>query len=324
MSEPYAYINDTLQTYPTLKAKLGIGDRADDKFDQLNAHIRNIVVMPGQLVLVPDNSTRLCTAQEAWLMSQANVVKHALMASGVSGDGFMLRNYDLLQSMLGHSALGAGAATGGWSKHLTEVQQTLEKIEALHKSHLAHGGHGARNDFLAKRAELFKTLEAQLKGMGRYGSGLRTNTSIKKMLKISTRSYQHQGEIKQYAAKVRNVARVAKQLKMGNYVGWALSTASSLLEIEEACSTGTEEQCRNAKFVEGAKLVTSIFLSTAAGGLGAVGGKAVCAAIGIPSAGTGLAICVIVGGSVGGFAGGELGNSGGEYLGNILYEALEK
>ncbi|WP_177323368.1 hypothetical protein [Pseudomonas sp. M47T1] len=48
MSEPYAYINDTLQTYPTLKAKLGIGDRADDKFDQLNAHIRNIVVMPGQ------------------------------------------------------------------------------------------------------------------------------------------------------------------------------------------------------------------------------------------------------------------------------------
>ncbi|EIK97330.1 hypothetical protein PMM47T1_06086 [Pseudomonas sp. M47T1] len=240
-------------------------------------------------------------------MSQANVVKHALMASGVSGDGFMLRNYDLLQSMLGHSALGVGAATGGWSKHLTEVQQTLEKIEALHKSHLAHGGHGARNDFLAKRAELFKTLEAQLKGMGRYGSGLRTNTSIKKMLKISTRSYQHQGEIKQYAAKVRNVARVAKQLKMGNYVGWALSTASSLLEIEEACSTGREEQCRNAKFVEGAKLVTSIFLSTAAGGLGAVGGKAVCAAIGIPSAGTGLAICVIVGGSVGGFAGGELG-----------------
>lgn len=43
MSEPYSFINDRLQTYFSLKASLPLGRRSAEKFDVLNAHIRNSV-----------------------------------------------------------------------------------------------------------------------------------------------------------------------------------------------------------------------------------------------------------------------------------------
>ena len=70
MSKPYAFINDRIQTYFTLKARVGGGA----KFDVLNAHIRNVVVMPGQVVTVSDGSTGILTAEETELMNLARNV----------------------------------------------------------------------------------------------------------------------------------------------------------------------------------------------------------------------------------------------------------
>ena len=68
MSQPYAFINDWQQTSVELKARLRLSQHAEAKFDMLNTHIRNVVVLPGQLVIIGDDSTALCKPEEHLLM----------------------------------------------------------------------------------------------------------------------------------------------------------------------------------------------------------------------------------------------------------------
>ncbi len=91
--------------------------------------------------------------------------------------------------------------------------------------------------------------------MASYGSGLRNEGSIKKLLGISTSSYMHTGEISGYADKVSGVARAANLVKRGAYIGTALDVASTGLSIHKACTMGREDECRKAKYVEGSSLV---------------------------------------------------------------------
>ncbi|SEJ43346.1 hypothetical protein SAMN03159495_3333, partial [Pseudomonas sp. NFR16] len=50
MTKPYVFINEQMQSYATLKNRVG----GNAKFDTLNAHLLNIVVMPGQIVVMGD------------------------------------------------------------------------------------------------------------------------------------------------------------------------------------------------------------------------------------------------------------------------------
>lgn len=52
MGRAYVFINDQMQGDSTIKSRLG----ANNKFNTLNIHIRNRLVMPGELIIVPDNS----------------------------------------------------------------------------------------------------------------------------------------------------------------------------------------------------------------------------------------------------------------------------
>ena len=99
MTQPYAFINDQQQTSVELKAKLRLGKHAEAKFDALNTHIRNVVVLPGQLVIIGDDTTAACTLEESRLMRAAWDIRHSVMAEG--GDAFALHNYDLLQNAAG-------------------------------------------------------------------------------------------------------------------------------------------------------------------------------------------------------------------------------
>src|ERR1700712_597106 len=247
MSKPYVFINDRIQTYFTLKARVGGGA----KFNVLNAHIRNVVVMPGQLVIVSDGSTGTLTAEETELMNLARNVHRQVKGAGSQ----LIENYDLLQNMLSYGSLGIGAATGSWGKHPEGVKQTLEEIERLYKLSLARGTPIARQEFINQRRALFAALDKQLEGIARWGTGLRKKGPLKKMLGLSTKSYLHTGEIQGYAEGVGRIAKVAKLLKLGTPVGIGLSTFSSYLEIREACSLGREEMCTRAKYVQSGKLV---------------------------------------------------------------------
>lgn len=236
---PYAFINERPQPYPLLKLSLSLNQHTQTKFDIINQHIRNVVVLPGQLVIIPDASTASCTTEEAGLMRSAQNIKHALLAHSAT-DQFLIKNYDQLQTIMSHASLGIGSASSAWSKHLGQVEATLKEIDELHKQYLRNATMGARNEFLAKRRALFAQLDIQLSGMARFGTGLKNEGSIKKMLGISSKSYWHHGEIRGYEETVKRVARAAEILKKGTYIGIALDIGATTLEIAEACSTGRE------------------------------------------------------------------------------------
>ena len=313
MSKPYVFINDRLQTYFTLKARVG----GTAKFDVLNAHIRNVVVMPGQLVIVSDGVTGSLTAEETELMNLARNVHRQVRGSGSE----LIKNYDLLQNMLSYGSLGVGAATGSWSKHLNGVQKTLEEIERLYKLSLSRGTPIARQEFINQRRVLFARLDVQLEGVARWGTGLTKKGPLRKMLGLSTKSYLRTGEIQGYAARIGKIAKVAKLLKHGTAVGIGLNVASTALEIREACSTGREEVCRRAHYVEGSKLVGGVVGGLFGGELGAASGPMVCLAVfGAPTVGLAALGCGIFAGGVLAYAGGALGELGGETVGEGLYE----
>ena len=314
MPQPYGFLNHRQQTSMELKASLRLSKPAEAKFDVLNTHIRNVVVLPGQLVIVGDETVAARTSEESRLMCAAWDIRHSVMAHG--GDAFALQNYDLLQKLLGYASLGIGTAGDAWSRHLQAIVKTLDEIEALHKQSLRRGGGAARDGFLARRQVLFAKLEAQMRSFARYGTGLRNEGSIKKMLGISTRSYLHTGEINRHAETIAKISKTAKLLKHGTPLGIALSTTATALEIKEACSTGREEQCTKAKYVEVGKLGTGVV-----GGLaGGFAGTALCVAVLGASTGPGALACLLISAGIGGATGGHFGGMIGEEAGELLYE----
>jgi len=186
---------------------------------------------------------------------------------------------------------------------------------------LSKGTLGAKDEFLVKRRALFIRLDNQLRGMARFGSGLKNAGSIKRMLGISSKSYLHQGEIRGYEQTVKRVARASELLKKGTYIGLALDVGVSALGVREACSLGREEECTQAKFVEGGELLFSVAGASIGGRGGALAGVAACAVVfGIPTGGAGALACAIVGGASGGVAAGMFASRSGKNVGMLLYK----
>jgi hypothetical protein len=214
MSKPYVFINDRIQTYFTLKTRVGGGA----KFDVLNAHIRNVVVMPGQLVIVSNGSTGTLTVEEIELMNLARNVHRQVKGAGSQ----LIDNYDLLQNILSYGSLGIGAATGSWGKHLEGVKTTLEDIERLYKLSLARGTPIARQEFINQRRVLFATLDTQLESIARWGTGLHKKRAAEKDARVIDQElFAHRG----YTG-VRRAHRQDRQsgevVEVGNACGdWA-------------------------------------------------------------------------------------------------------
>lgn len=314
------FTNTRPQTFESLKTELRLSGVAARKFNALNSHIVNTVVMLGELVIIGDSTTQSSTSQEAYMMAKANEVHIALLSSGVGMDDFLLDNFDLLQSVLANGSLGAGIVGDLWNNQLDAVRKTLIEIERLHSEYLRSGTNAARDKFFAERALLFSKLGMQLDHVAAYGSGLQQQGSIKRMLGISTKSFMQKGEIDGYTQKIGAVAKAAKMVKNGTYIGTALDVASSALNIRKACSAGREDQCRKARYVEGGSLLGGLIGGAALGSI--TGGAATygCVVVlGIASGGPGALVCGVVGGAVGGWAGGKIGGERGEQFGDYLY-----
>lgn len=325
MAQPLAFINAQSQTYASLRAQLGLNGIANSKFDALNSHISNSVVLAGELVIIGDVSTPLSTSEEAYLMARARDIHIGLLTNQVDADDFFLDNFELLQGMLAHGAIGAGAVSDGWSKHLAAIKTTLEEIEQAHKDYLRSGSIAARDRFYSERALLFSKLENQLGNVASYGSGLRYQGSIKRMLGISTKRYMSTGEIAGYAQKVSGVAKAAKLIKRGVYIGVALDVASAGLDIRQACALGREDECTRAKYVNGGSLAGGLGGSAVGGSFGSMVGSAGCYfALGIVTGGPGALTCVVIGGALGGWVAGKQGQIGGEMIGEFLYNMVKK
>lgn len=324
MSEARSFINPKAQNYATLKNGTLMNANQRAKFDVLNAHIVNTVVFAGELVIVGDPTTPSCTSHEAFLMAKAVGIHRDIVFNGGGVDGFLLENFEMLQSLLAHASMGAGAASDGWARHLEAIKKTMEQIEQLHREHMSGGVFRAREEFYAKRAMLFKTLDEQLGKSVAYGSGLRRHGSIKRMLQISTKSYLSTGEISSYAEKVTGVAKAAGLIKKGTYVGVALDVAASGLAIHKACTLGREEECNRATYVEGGSLVLGLTGGSIGGAYGGSITTAACTFVLGVTTGPGSLVCGVVGGMLGGVVGGEIGAAAGEVTGDYLYRKVSE
>lgn len=324
MSKAYIFINEHVQPYSYLKSNLNLGKKSSVKFDVLNSHVVNTVVLPGEIIIVGDDSVSICTAEEAFYMRKALEVHLAIMTNGMQSDGFLVENHELLTRILGYSSVGIGAVGGAWSKHLDGIKKTLENIETAHGELPRSGGAGSRDAFYAKRKALFEKLDGQLKSFARFGSGLRNQGSIKDMLGISTKSYLHTGTIAGYAETINGVAKASSLMKKGTYLGVGLSVTATGASIYNACTTGREDQCRKAKYVEGGKLSGGLFGGSFGGMVGGLAASAGCAVvIGVVTGGAGALACSVVGSGLGGWAGGEVGGKMGERGGDLIYEYFE-
>nr|WP_314578820.1 hypothetical protein [uncultured Pseudomonas sp.] len=323
MATPYSFINPRMQTYQGLKSSVSLAGKSLAKFDTLNAHIRDSVVLAGELVIIGDYSTKSCTAQEAYLIRKATEVHHMLLINGMEGDSYVLDNYDFLQDILDRTSIATGVASDGWSRHLKSIESSLEEINALYKSHFSTGKLQNRELFFQKRALLEASIQKQLSSVASTGSGQGRNTRIKDMLGLSTKSYSKQREIARYADTVAGVAKAATVVKRGGYIGVALDVASTSLEIREACLAGDERQCRKARYVEGGKLIGSWGGGAVAGYYGATTLESACVVIiGAATRGLGASVCLALGGAIMSWAGSEVGSKRGEALGEIMYESL--
>ncbi|WP_062384792.1 hypothetical protein [Pseudomonas abietaniphila] len=321
MATPYSFINPRMQTYQGLKSSVSLAGKSLAKFDTLNAHIRDTVVLAGEMVIIGDYSTKSCTTQEAYLMKKATEVHHMLLINGMAGDSYMIENYDFLQDVLDRTSIATGTISDGWSRHLKNIEGSLGEIDALYKSHFSSGKLQNRELFFQKRALLEAKIQKQLNSYASTGSGLGKNTRIKDLLGLSTKSYAKHGEIARYADTVAGVAKAATIIKRGGYIGIALDVASTSLEIREACLAGDERQCRKAQYVEGGKLVGSLGGGSLGGAVGALAAAGRCAAVfGPPTAGIGAVACVAVVGGFSAWGVGELESAGGGFIGEVLYE----
>jgi hypothetical protein len=321
VATPYSFINPRMQTYQGLKSSVSLAGKSLAKFDTLNAHIRDSVVLAGELVIIGDYSTKACTAQEAYLMRKATEVHHMLLINGMEGDSYVLDNYDFLQDVIDRTSIATGVVSDGWSRHLKSIESSLEEINALYKSHMSSGKLQNRELFFQKRALLEANIQKQLSSVASTGSGLGRNTRIKDMLGLSTKSYSKHREIARYADTVAGVAKAATIIKRGGYIGVALDVASTSLEIREACLAGDERQCRKARYVEGGKLIGSLGGGAGVGLFGAALSTKLCnVVLGVLTRGKGMNACVLIGEGAVIWGGSEVGGRGGEKFGEVVYE----
>ncbi|MFE2005955.1 hypothetical protein [Pseudomonas guariconensis] len=316
MSEARSFINLETKNYESLKSELMLSRNQLAKFDVLNAHLAGGVVIKGELVILGDPSTPNCTSHEAFLMAEAANIHADLARNGP--DDFLIQNFDFIKGLLAHASMGVGMASDAWSRHLESIKKTLQEIEKLYQDFLRDGRGNRRDRFYVKRADLFARLRQQLRFFASFGSGLRGDGSIKSRLGISTKSFLHTGEIPGYAEKVAGVVRASKLLKKGAYIAMTIEVGSTALSIHKACALGREEECKEAKFVEGGALVGGLFASIGGGAVGGSGAQLMCVTFGVSP--VGRLVCTVVGGAVGGSVFGSYGEEFGALAGTSLYE----
>jgi hypothetical protein len=232
----------------------------------------------------------------------------------------LTQNYDVLQSIMSYGSIGIGSVTSAWSSHLAQVEGTLKDINDAYLRWRA--GTLTKDQFVARRQSLFSVLDGQLRSIGRWGTGLKNNSTIKKMLGISSKSFIRWGEVANYARNVKRINNVARTLSGGTAIGVALDVSAGLMEIGEACSAGREQQCTKAKFVEVGKMMVGMPVAWRAGAFAGPAAAQLCLRMAGPTRGASIIACGIAGGAIVGWGAGKGGSVAGGSLGTMLYEGL--
>ncbi len=270
-----------------------------------------------------------CSREEADLMAAAAKVRAALEPLSESEADFMAKHQAEIALMVGGASQSLGLSTDMLGNGLKQIDGTLRDIEFLHQREFATHGHLQSQQFFASRQQLYRQLDSQLKAtfLGKQ-LGLGSYPTLRQDLGISTRSLVHHwsrggapGQIPGYASHMDQIAKAAKYLRNGSYIGIALGGAASALKVQEVCQAGETQACQKIRFTE-----TGSFAGALGGGSAAVSitsrlaAGPICAAIGLGSGGIGGVVCVLVVAGGASVAGGAGGGWAGELAGGKIYE----
>lgn len=112
-------------------------------------------------------------------------------------------------------------------------------------------------------------------------------------------------------------------MKMGGYIGIGLGGVSSLLAVQQVCNGDSGAACEKVKFTEAGKFGLSTALGAFSGWAAGAASAPVCLGIGVATGGIGGVVCVAALVGAGAWAGTTAGGMGGEYVGEMIYEATQ-
>ena len=303
-----------------------------DHFKAINSHLKDDKVQIGQLIIITPPNSMQCSAFEADMMDAAILVDQRLAELTEEDKRILAENYQLLNNITSIGGAGYGATLTYFYHHVKNIEGILKQIEQLYVKTYNSTSHLKSSRFHQQRKQLFMRLDMTMKSfIGEARAGFNYNyTGIKNGLGLSTKSIVHQWKsqsgnvtnIEGFSKNYDKVAKLSKTLKGAGYVGIALDIGHSGVKIHEACTIGTDQECTKTSFKEGGRLTGSV--------IGGAGGGFASAYItcnlllGLETAGTSLLWCGIIAGIAGGYAGGKYAGTGGEWMGDKIYETTTR
>lgn len=329
--EPGFYIVPKSTTAAVLQARLFTSHNPAviAKFKALNPSLDQ--VKAGQMIVLSDPENLQCTLEEAQLMAAAEKVNTALQNLTPEEADFMALHRDEVESflILGSTSIGAGMAV--FASNLDNVKSVLRDIEALHQRSFLRDGHLRSPEFFVERKRLLNQLDSHLTGLTKKGIGFPDHPNLKSALGISSRSLVHRwtkagapGQIPGYATHMGGVAKAAKYIRYGGWLGTALGGGASYMKVQEVCTAGDEQACKKVKLTEGGNFLGGVAGGAAAGSIltsSTVG--AICLGLGVPTAGAGTFVCGLIVVGVGSLAAGAALGRAGDKAGEIIYQVSQ-
>ncbi|MHC8327749.1 hypothetical protein [Pseudomonas sp. LB1P83] len=295
------------------------------EFRSLNRHLGEHV-KPGQMVIFSDSRNYMCRREEAQMMAAAEKVNEALKDLTDEEASFMVEHHEVIEPFLEVSAGTLGVASFMIGQHLEGLKNTLKELEGLHQQQYRQYRHLHSPEFFAKRKRLMAKLDASLGPLIRKGTGIADHPKLKRALGLSSRRIIHRWDkagsptqLPGYATNITGVARAAKYMKGGGYLGIGLQLGASSSKIHEVCSSGREQECKQVRFVEGGKMLGGTVGAIAGGVAGGKIGTTVCTKL----KGVGKLVCVLVIGATGSTLTGTVLTDGGEIVGQEVHEYSE-
>ncbi|WP_206736619.1 hypothetical protein [Pseudomonas protegens] len=211
------------------------------------------------------------------------------------------------------------------------MKASLRDIESLHKRTFERHGHLRSAEFFAERKRLLSQLDTRLTAFTRKGIGFPEHPKLKTALGISSRSLVHHwklagapGQIPGYATHMQGVARAAKYVKYGGWMGIGLGGGASYMKVQEVCTAGDLEACERVRLTEGGGFLGAVGGSAVvAGYLSGGTAGAVCVALGVPTGGIATVVCGLAVVGAGSYAGGAAIGALGEQTGEVIYEMVQ-
>ena len=327
-AEPGFYLVPRSTTREQLQATLFPSPNAGvlNKLHSLNPG--SDLIKAGTMIVLSDPNNQRCTREEAQLMAAATKANEVLNTMSPGDADFMMRHRDEIATFLGLGSTAIGVGEVMFAQHLNSMKALLKEIDELHRRSFKQHGHLRAPEFFAQRKQLMSRLDAHMNGLMRKGLGLSDHPKLKSAMGISSRSLVHhwsQGGVASHlpghATHINALARAAKIVSAGGYVGVVVGGGASYLKVQEVCSAGNTEACERVKFTEAGSFSGAVAGSAAGAAAAVAAGGTVCVGIGAGTLVVGGIVCGLVLAGGGAVAGGALGVLGGEYAGEVIYEA---